>query len=209
MTNKKYLSLYTQDNITIWGTYDERHKDAVNEIVITQDGKKIYYTGNNLLVNVETLAKYVEDIILLINSKDIRTNNILDLLFYHNNTLRFCLSVKRIKNVIQTNLEDKKREFINNENKTLLTEINTIAGNKELNVYNFYYALVILKGAKRQFTDKFVNDLYDNNELSKLESMGITYSIFKEDNYNKGCKYMNESENIMYKDILVQLKNVV
>jgi len=205
MNTKIYISLYTQDNITIWGTFDERHTDAVNEIVITQDSKKIYYTGNNLLVNIETLSKYVDDIILLINSKDISTNNILDLLFYHNNTLRFQLSVKRIKNTIKTNLEDVKREFINNENKTLLDKINIIAETKELNIYNFHYALIILKGAKRQFTNKFINDLYDNNELNKLESINIAYTVFVEEDYNKGCKYMHESENTMYKAILSQL----
>lgn len=158
--NNQYISLYTEDNITIWAKmaiynsiFNEEY-EIITDVVITQDTKDnvIYKTSNiHIAYNKEgsiSISNYVEKIVkyLLTTTSDTYWQKIfLDKFFIESKTTSLELTYKRILKQEEEQKSILQAKETRNKIEELKTEVQKYHNNKNNVVIYDLFNLVILK----------------------------------------------------------------
>lgn len=207
--NKQYFGIFENEEFKIIGT---QYKNTfgeykINEIVILKGDEKIYQSGNNLYLTIDTISDNIDKILIALKLNHI---DIVDLLFYGEN-MRFQMAIKRIIHNYKETQEQIKRESILKENEEFKKEIASHEKNftDRIIILDDKKALIIkeFKGIEK-LDSKFLKDQYNDNQFNNELLKHIKYIIIDVSDKIKECKYLHECKNILYKELLNHL-NIV
>lgn len=186
--NNQYISLYTEDNITIWAKmaiynsiFNEEY-EIITDVVITKDNiKNVIYKASNIHMayNKEgliSISNYVEKVVKYLTnttSDNYWQKIFLDKFFIESKTTSLELTYKRIlkqeeeqKSILQAKetrnkIEELKTEvqkYYNNKNNVVIYDLFNLVILKNDNKYNF-----IKKQNNKSFSEFILNSIENNS----------------------------------------------
>lgn len=229
---KKFVSIYEKDQVKIFGhivahtscitgeTYDEIEHVKITKndtLVYEAYGNALRYPFNHGNKDMIDFKNIVDDVVFLINYN---SNNqsyssyqnktvdeqifLLDEILYKNSA-KGDLGLKRLKREHREAMAQKEYNSIQDQNKTLIKEVDMMADSKGLYFESTYSGLCILKTIDVSYEALMQHSLKGEKQQKEVE--GYIVKCFNESEYDKPeYTIYNQSNNEMLKDVIEFLR---